>query len=78
MAATEDRPTCDMSGCDDPGYARYRHRREDRWIDVCGPHAPSFTELSFHTINHLRYPAETTSEVQKPRAFIRSGDDSDA
>lgn len=71
----EDRPRCDLEGCDEPGYARYRHNREDRWIDACAPHRPLGPErlTSYHTARHKQYPASTPSEVQNPDAFIRQG-----
>lgn len=66
---TDDRPTCDLSGCDQPGFARYRHASEDRWIDVCAPHRPGgqkgLARLSYHTVHNKAYPADIVSQVFK-------------
>lgn len=65
---TDDRPTCDIEGCDQPGFARYKHRTEDRWIDVCAPHRPHFSSYNkylYHTVRHGAYPAERPSHVRK-------------
>lgn len=78
---TDDPPTCDLTGCDAEGYARYQHCRGNRWIDVCAEHRPigvscgtvNGVSVYYHTRKHSRYPAETPSAVHNSSAFIRRG-----
>lgn len=68
----EEHPTCDL--CGDRAYGRYRHRTEDRWIDVCSPHTPSNRNKlpCYHTVKSDAYPATVSSAVSRPNAVIRS------
>lgn len=68
--------TCDLSGCDYPGFARYINKKSDEWIDVCHLHRPSFgksgTMYYYHTLHHPFYPAEIPADVANPNSFKRT------
>lgn len=56
-------PTCDR--CGGPGYARYLHNAEERWIDVCGPCEPGNAHhlRAYHNATEDLYPADDPAEV---------------
>lgn len=56
-------PTCDYCGA--PGYGRYRHNDDDRWIDVCASHEPIGVKDfdAYHNSNDDIYPAERPERV---------------
>ena len=73
--------TCDLGGCEEPGYARYRHIDTHEWIDVCAMHRPQLTNgvvcnsaIYYHTAEHRNYPAETVAGVNRPDAFKRTAE----